>query len=41
MEGTTKELRMTYSEDHHTPRPRYGRLAIMAFLAWYIIPRIG
>jgi len=62
MEGTTKEVRMTYSEDHHTHSPevrepedsglvgyaaiKYAAiviivLAILAFLAWDIIPRLG
>jgi cell division septal protein FtsQ len=60
--GTTKEERMTYSEERHTHSPevrepegsglvgyaaiKYAAiviivLAILAFLAWYIIPRIG
>jgi hypothetical protein len=62
MQGTTKEVRMTYSEEHHAHSPevqepegsglvgyaaiKYAAivmivLAILAFLAWYIIPRIG
>jgi len=62
MEGTTKDVRMTYSEDHHTHSPevrepegsglvgyaaiKYGAiviivLAILAFLAWDIIPSLG
>jgi hypothetical protein len=62
MQGTTKEVRMTDSENHHTHSPevrepegsglvgyaaiKYAAiviivLSILAFLAWYVIPRIG